>query len=188
MGPPAIPTVERFMSKWFVTLTPDMEIYEAIDTLLKKRMSGVPVVDRSGELVGILTEKDCLRVMSTSVYGQMAQGTVADFMSTVKVTVDIDMNVFTVAEKFLSTNFTILPVLQNGKLVGRISRQDMLRAIKELESTLAVAKLREDEEYRKITQPANLEELQKLASQHKPENLAALLSGRHIDEPPRATL
>ena len=57
------------------TLTPDTDVYKAIKVLVAKHASGAPVVDENGMLLGILTEKDCLRVLSRSAYDERGGGT-----------------------------------------------------------------------------------------------------------------
>ena len=63
------------------TLTPDMDVLQAVDVLLKNRISGAPVVNADNQVVGVLSEKDCLRLVAGGVDGEEATGTVSDFMS-----------------------------------------------------------------------------------------------------------
>ena len=77
-----IPLVKDFMTTKVITLKPNMDIYEAMTQLLKHHISGAPVVDDERNLVGILSEKDCLRVFAVRAYsGQLPGGLVSDFMS-----------------------------------------------------------------------------------------------------------
>lgn len=174
-----VPTARDCMSVWFVTLRPEMDVYEAIDILASKRASGAPVLDADGSLIGILTEKDCLRVMSQEAYGHLGGGTVGDYMSELKGVLTSEMDLFSVAREFLNTNFAVLPVLEDGKPVGRISRQDMLRAIQCMQRELALEKERYEVELRSMQAPISITELQRLVASQRPENLAALLSNRH---------
>ncbi len=174
-----VPTARDCMSVWFVTLRPDMDVYEAIDILASKRASGAPVLDANGNLIGILTEKDCLRVMSHEAYGHLGGGTVADYMSELKGVLTADMDLFSVAREFLNTNFAVLPVLEEGKPVGRISRQDMLRGIQCLQRESALEKERYEDELKTMQSPMSINDLQRLVASQRPENLAALLSNRH---------
>lgn len=173
-----IPTARDCMSTWFATLRPDMEIYEAIDVLESKRAAGAPVLDDDGNLLGILTEKDCLRVISNAAYQSLASGTVRDYMSEPKAIVTTDMDLFMVAKQFLDTNFAVLPVLENGKPVGRISRQDMLRAIQQLQRELQRERLREEQKLQTQTQPKSIDDFQRLAGKLEPKNLAAIMRER----------
>lgn len=174
-----VPTARDCMSIWFVTLRPEMDVYEAIDILASKRASGAPVLDADGNLIGILTEKDCLRVISNEAYDHLVGGTVADYMSEVKGMVTVDMDLFSVAREFLNTNFAVLPVLEDGKPVGRISRQDMLRGIQCVQRQDALEKAKYAEDLKTMQSPKSINDLQRLAANQRPENLAALLSNRH---------
>ncbi|NUM53641.1 MAG: CBS domain-containing protein [Candidatus Hydrogenedentes bacterium] len=166
------------MSTWFATLRPDMEIYEAIDVLENKRAAGAPVLDSDGNLLGILTEKDCLRVISNAAYQGLASGCVRDYMSEPKAVVTTDMDLFTVAKQFLDTNFAVLPVLENGKPVGRISRQDMLRGIQQLQRDFARDRAREDEKLKMQSNPNSIEERQRLVGRFDPKHFAAVMRDR----------
>lgn len=125
-------TVKDFMSTSLVTLTPDLDIHRAIDGLLKNRISGAPVLDAEGKLVGILTKKDCLKVAFGASYHKERGGRVSDFMSTETETVDAETDIVEVAELFLGSRFRRFPVVRDGRLVGLISRHDVLRALQEL--------------------------------------------------------
>lgn len=173
-----IPTARDCMSTWFIKLRPDMEIYEAIDLLENKRAAGAPVVDGEGNLLGILTEKDCLRVLSSGAYQSLSSGKVSDYMSEPKSMITTDMDLFTVAKQFLDTNFAVLPVMENGKPVGRISRQDMLRGIQQLQRQMVRDKQREEVELETQTRPKSIDQFQQLAARLEPRHLAAVMRER----------
>ncbi|MBI5496746.1 MAG: CBS domain-containing protein [Deltaproteobacteria bacterium] len=124
-----LPVVRDFMDKVVPTLKPDAPMLEAVDFLLKNHVTGAPVVNDAGEMVGMVTEKDCLRLLSTGVDGDYPRGTVKEFMTTKVDYVAPNMNVYFVAGMFLQASFRRFPVLENGKLVGAITRFDILRAI-----------------------------------------------------------
>jgi CBS domain-containing protein len=129
-----IPVVRDVMATSLITLRADMPIHEAIALLLKNRISGAPVVDAEQKLVGVLSEKDCLRVFANDAYFHLAGGAVGDYMSRTLSTVGPDDDVFKVADLFLRNSFRRLPVLEGGRLVGQVSRRDILKAsIKMLE-------------------------------------------------------
>lgn len=127
-----IPTVRDFMAKSLVTLEPKTDIFTAIDTLLRHRISGAPVVDENKKLIGMLSEKDCLRVFAQGAYHQIAGGQVADYMSSQLTTVGPDDDLFSVADIFLKNSFRRLPVLDQGVLVGQVSRRDVLEASRKI--------------------------------------------------------
>jgi CBS domain-containing protein len=111
------------------TLSPDAEILDAIGFLLESRVTGAPVVDSGGNLAGMLTERDCLTLVSEGAEAKRPSGTVADFMSTDVVTVSPDVDVYYVAGLFLQHTFRRLPVIDGGKVVGAITRFDILRVM-----------------------------------------------------------
>ncbi len=124
--------VRDYMAGHLVTFKPDMDVMDAIHELVKKRIAGAPVVDDKGDLVGMLSELDCMKVaLNAGYYGDWG-GPVADYMTTDVESVDADMNIVDLAQKFLESGFRRFPVLRNNRLVGQISRRDALRALSEL--------------------------------------------------------
>ena len=121
--------VREVMATGLLTLKPEMPIFKAILLLLKNHVSGAPVISDQGLLVGILSEKDCLRVFSNKAfYSHDTGGNVEDYMTRDLKTVDPDDDVFKAAEIFLANSFRRLPVVDNGNLVGQLSRRDVLQA------------------------------------------------------------
>lgn len=126
---PKLPTVRDHMDNRHFNLTKQTPILEAVDFLLEHHITGATVVDDDGKLVGLLSEKDCLRLIARGVDAEMPKGSVGDYMSTELVTVEPDMNIYFAAGIFLSHSMRRLPVVENGVLVGVITRFDILRAI-----------------------------------------------------------
>lgn len=125
-------TARDYMSHRLVTLTPDTDIHHAIKLLLKNRISGAPVIDERGELIGILSKKDCLKVAFRASYHKEWGGKVSEYMSENVETVDAETDVVEVAERFLKGPYRRFPVTSGGRLVGQISRHDVLRALDDL--------------------------------------------------------
>ncbi len=121
-----------YMSANLVTFTPDMDILKAMNLLIKKGISGGPVVDKQGNLVGELSERDCLKVALHASYHSESAGTVAQYMHPGTKTVDADTNIVEVAEMFLRDGYRRYPVLKDNRLVGQISRRDVLKALENL--------------------------------------------------------
>lgn len=124
-------SITDFMAKKLITFKPSDDIRSAIETIVKKGISGAPVVDDEGNLVGILSEKDCIRTIIGGPYNQApgAAGVVADFMSTNVKTIAADRSILDAAYEFALTPYRRFPVIDKGKLVGQISRHDILKAI-----------------------------------------------------------
>ena len=117
------------MTRKIVSIDQDMEIMAATHRLIKNNISGAPVLDAHGRLVGILTERDCMKVALHSGYHDVPYGLVRDYMSPNPEFVAPEQSILTLAEKFVYGNFRRYPVLDNGRLVGMISRRDVLAAI-----------------------------------------------------------
>ncbi len=115
-----------------ITVTPAMGILEAIHKLVEHRISGVPVVDLRGNLVGMLSEHDCLRVALQSSYHEQLGGKVSEYMTGSVKTVDADDSIVELAELFLNSSFRRFPVMERQRLVGQISRRDVLRALEKI--------------------------------------------------------
>jgi CBS domain-containing protein len=124
-----LPIVRDHMDSFVSTLRPDAEIMEAISFLLEKRVTGAPVIDDSGKLVGMLTERDCLTLVAEGAEAKRPQGTVADFMTTDVITISPEVDVYYVAGLFLEHSFRRLPIIEEGKVVGAITRFDILRVM-----------------------------------------------------------
>lgn len=122
--------VRDYMNREAITLAPETNLFKAIDVLLAHRTSGAPVVDAQGSLVGVLSESDCLQGILNDAYYEESCGTVASLMSKAVETIDADADILQAAEHFVTRSRRRLPVLEQGKLVGQISRRDLLRALK----------------------------------------------------------
>jgi CBS domain-containing protein len=111
------------------TVRPETEILDAIGFLLENHVTGAPVVDADGHLVGMLSEKDCLKLVATGADGNVPRGSVASFMEMEITTISPEMDIYYAAGLFLHSSFRRLPVVENGKLVGALTRFDILRVI-----------------------------------------------------------
>lgn len=124
--------VRDYMTTKLITFTPEMEIMSALNKLVSNGISGAPVLDKAGHVVGMLSERDCLNIAFIAAQESCVAGPVSQFMSKKIVTVDPDMNLTQLATMFVSASYRRYPVMENGKLVGQISRSDVLRAINSL--------------------------------------------------------
>jgi CBS domain-containing protein len=124
--------IRDYMARHLVSFLPDMDVLDAIHELVRHRIAGAPVVDVHGDLVGMLSELDCMKVALNAGYFSDRGGPVADFMSTHVDTVDADMSIIDLAQKFLDSDFRRFPVIEDNRLVGQISRRDVLRALEQI--------------------------------------------------------
>ena len=123
------PRIRDYMVTDIVTVSPNMEIMRALELLLERRFSGAPVVDEGGRLVGVLSKKDCLRAALNGSYHQEWGGVVADYMSKSVETLDANLDLVSAAERFLASHYRRFPVMEDGRMVGQISRADLLNAL-----------------------------------------------------------
>jgi len=130
-------TTEYYMARRLVTFHPDHTMDHVVDTLLAKKISGGPVVDDDNNLVGIISEGDCLKEVVKGKYSNSPNltGFVHEHMAKNVRFVSPDMNIFELAHMFLELRLRRFPVLKDGKLVGQISQKDVMRAVKKLKDT-----------------------------------------------------
>lgn len=122
-------TAKDMMVTRLVTLRPEMDVFDAIDILMKNHVAGAPVVDREGRIVGFLSEKDCMQTLVDAAFDSNPTTTVERCMTRDVMTIHEDLDITRIAEYFLHTPLRRLPVVRHGKLVGQISRRDFLRAL-----------------------------------------------------------
>lgn len=131
-----IPKVKDFMVKKLICLTPDEHVYSAIDVLIKNNISGAPVIEEKYEekyIMGMLSEKDCLKILThENFHNDHMVGIVKDYMTPKEkvITISPNMDIVEVATIFLENNFRRIPVVEDGILIGQVSRRDVLVASK----------------------------------------------------------
>ena len=126
--------VDDFMTTHLATAKPGMDLLSLVDLLLIQGISGAPVVDDDGKLVGMISEQDCLRAILVGTYQGDIGGRVGDAMSTPVETIQLGSNIVEIAERMLKTNRRRFPVVDvEGNLRGQISRRDLLRAVRAYE-------------------------------------------------------
>ncbi len=129
----SLPRISKYMDTVVPTLDPETRVLKAVDFLLDHQVTGAPVVDSGGTLVGIITETDLLKLVTEGIGGEPPTGaTVAEFMTTDVITVPPTVDIYYVAGMFLANKFRRLPVVDGGEIVGAITRYDLLRVIRKL--------------------------------------------------------
>jgi CBS domain-containing protein len=127
----SLPKIGEFMDAVVPTLSPETQIMKAVDFLLRHRVTGAPVVDADGTLMGMITETDLLKLVTEGIKGEPpTDATVA--MTPDVVTVPPTVDIYYVAGMFVKNKFRRLPVVKDGKIVGAITRYDLLRVIRTL--------------------------------------------------------
>lgn len=126
--------VSDYMTTNLITFTPDQTIESVMQAIIKHRISGGPVVNEKNELIGVISEGDCIKQISESRYYNMPMQdkTIEKHMAVNVETIDGNMNIFDAANKFLNAKRRRFPIVENGKLVGQISQKDVLKAAMKL--------------------------------------------------------
>ena len=172
-----LPTARDCMTTTVLCFSPDDDLFEAMAKLLENHFAAAPVVDEGRRVLGLLTEKDCLRSLSNFAYDDdLEGGKVKEFQSEMTVTCEPNMDIFGLSNRFLATNFPLLPVVEGDKLVGVVSRRDTLRGVQELRRRLDTARQRlEEVAGHQADRPRGIESLQRSAASQSREQLVRLM-------------
>ncbi len=129
--------VKDLMSTNLVTFHPADTIDHVLDMLTRRKISGAPVLDDSGTLIGIISEVDCLKEIIRGKYTNTPKfpGKVQDYMTSKVLTLSPDLSLFDAASKFLELKIRRFPVVKDGQLLGQISLSDIIRAFPKLRHT-----------------------------------------------------
>jgi CBS domain-containing protein len=125
-------TLHDLVRRDTAVLTPDMPIRRAVAMLVHQKAAAAPVIDDSGALMGILSQKDCFRPSLNASYYQEWTGAVADFMSPNPMTLAANIDIITAAEAFLEHPYRMFPILEGERFIGMLHRSDVLRRLVEL--------------------------------------------------------
>ena len=128
--------VKDYMTTNLITFKPSQKINTVVEAIIKNKISGGPVINDKNQLVGIISEGDCLKQLSESRYYNMPleEDLVENRMIKNVETIDGNMDIFDAANKFLNSKRRRFPIVESGKLVGQISQKDILKAALELKS------------------------------------------------------
>ena len=128
--------VEDIMTRNLIVFKPEETIHEVMKKFIKYRISGGPVVNKKGDLIGVISEADCMKEVSDSRYFNLPilDKSVSKFMTSNVDTIDASKTIFEAASNFFKTSRRRFPVLDNNKLVGQISRKDIVIATLNMKS------------------------------------------------------
>jgi len=127
-------SARAYMSEHPHTVTPESNIFEAIRLIIEHKLSGLTVTDAENNIVGVISEVDCLRaILDGSYYGEVG-GTVADYMTANVQSVSADMAIIDIAKMMLDNNRRRIPVSDQGKFIGQFSIRSILSVIVNLEA------------------------------------------------------
>lgn len=122
-------TVRDCMSQSMILFKKEQSIIEVVETLIKFRVSGGPVVDDQKRVIGVISEGDCIKQISESRYYNMPMEdtSVEKYMSREVESISPDINLFDAANLFLRSKRRRFPVIENNKIIGIVSQKDILR-------------------------------------------------------------
>jgi CBS domain-containing protein len=120
--------IAAVMTTDIITVKKETPIHDAIEILLENDITGLPVVNEDMELIGIITEKDILKLLSAL---ENDSATVEDFMTRNIVSFDQQEDLIAVCECLIENHFRRIPIVSQGKLTGIISRRDIIKYILE---------------------------------------------------------
>lgn len=121
-------TARDIMTENVVTVRPTSSIREATELILREQVSGLPVVDGEERLAGIISE---FALLATAYDRKVMSDSIANHMTSEVVSVDVDDPIRKVADLFIVHRVRRMPVMERGRLVGVISRRDVLQAVYE---------------------------------------------------------
>lgn len=127
-------TAGEMMQSNLITLSPDMDVLDAIDLLLRQRISDAPVVDRDDQFVGVFSEQSCMRLIVHSAIERLQMGTLSlmTFVDANAPVVNVQADLLSIANTFVDVACRRLPVIDEyGRLCGQVSRGDLVRAVRE---------------------------------------------------------
>ena len=120
-------SAKDIMTTQVICIHKDTPIYEAVDLMVTNSITGIPVIENDSMLVGILSEQDVLRLFQT--YEKEKDKTVSEFMTQPAIHFEEDEGIGDICSCMMQNSIRRVPITSNGKVVGVISRSDILRQI-----------------------------------------------------------
>jgi CBS domain-containing protein len=113
--------------KMVITTRPDTPIYDAIRLMSNRNLSALPVVDAELNLLGVLSEKDALKLLYETA--DRADRTVADYMTTSVPCLEVGASLIDLCDQLVESSARVVPLTENGKLCAIASRSDLIHGI-----------------------------------------------------------
>ncbi len=127
--------LKSIMTIGVITVKADTPIYEALYLLTRNKISGIPVVDEDEEVIGVLSEKDVLNILFDKKLD--VKSTVEDYMSRDVICFTEDDSAIDVCKFFIRSNIRRVPITKDNKLVGIVSRADIIPLILEAKNKIS---------------------------------------------------
>jgi CBS domain-containing protein len=172
-----IPVAREMMTREFLAVLPTLPLVEAVVALERDRAHTAFVVDEEEQLLGLLTDKDCLRALGARCYDEAGPHTVGEVMVACPASeITVRTDAYALTQAFLQTPAGMLPVVEGGKLVGGVSQLAVARALlgvlrQRAELFANGERVRHDIEDR----PTSIERMQKVFADWTPDQIASLL-------------
>ena len=126
-------TAREIMTPPGIVVNPEMSVFAAIPVLIKNNLTGCPVTTPDGQLLGILSELDCMKVIASDAFHSDDYSNsdilVSRYMTTECLTITAEMGIFRIANIFFEHTLRRIPVVDEGRLIGQITRSDVLKGI-----------------------------------------------------------
>ena len=133
MAHPKLLTARDIMRPPGVVVRPELSVFEAIPLLIKNNLTGCPVTTEDGELLGILSELDCMKVLASDAFYEddysISDIIVSRYMTKDVLSIEPDIGIFRIANIFFSHTLRRIPVLEDKRLVGQVTRSDVLKGV-----------------------------------------------------------
>ncbi len=128
----ALLTAKDVMSQAVISVSPHDSLGEAMEIIVENSISGLPVIDSNGRLAGIISEMDRIKI---SAAADVEDARVADYMTQGVITVDENATLNQIAALLVRAGIRRLPVMSNGRVIGIVSRRDLVRVLETNKNT-----------------------------------------------------
>ncbi len=132
--------VRDIMTRNIISLNPKTKVLEAIDILVNNRISGAPVLDDNGVLQGIISEKDLMVPLEFFSNRKETESCVEEFMAKNVITFPEDTSIEEIMKALVVNNIKRAPIIKDNKVVGIVSRRDILKYIKTQKDSMGLKK------------------------------------------------
>lgn len=121
--------VRDCMSRKVVSFDVKDDVGDVVAVLLENKITGAPVLDENRNVIGFISEQDCIKEMLNTAFYCDLTANAGDVMIKEVLTVDVDTSISELAEQLTTNKPKMYPVVEQGKLVGIISRSDVLQEL-----------------------------------------------------------
>lgn len=172
------PVVRDCMNQDTPIVGPGNDVFEVIRLLVKRKRPGALVIEEGRGIVGVFSERSALRVLANTAYDRQLGGLASDFMEVAPESLSPDTDLFLASQRLLESGAAVLPVVEDGRLVGAVTQGDIVRAMEALEGLVAATEATWDRYVKGVTDPESKEEMQPYLADATPEQRAESFRNR----------